>query len=696
MYYRKDKIEIGDFISFIKNMGNLEENVINFLIENKPALFSLINLDLKDFLYKPFELAKIYESMKSTILIVSNNQVEIDENLNYRKSIGLFYTPRYLVKFIVGNAILRIKNHIMDLLEKKKFTDAIEFLLDLKFSDIACGTGSFLIEIISVLRKIREIFVEKMDLSLKNERFEKYIKTENEFLKYIVENCIYGVDIEKNASILCSFNIISYCGLNIGDVEIYGKNIKVGDSLPGNIWGPKSSLSSGKEKFEEFHKEGIVWSDDFPAVFSRKNPGFDLIVINPPYGKVRLESFKGQNKNRIVTESERDKVILLSHFFRTSGFYSDSIYGVLNYYKLMVERAYKLLRKKGSLGFIVPNTLLNDLSTVKLRKHMFNNMSTRCIIEIPESAEFFDGITQSFCIFISFNEKETDILRIKRDVKSVDDLGNGGYTEIDMNFIREKFPDLLSIPNTNERGIKILQKIHSHPKLSDQDNIFNRRGEVDLTKFSELISTSKESKAHRRLIRGHNIEYYQLNDDIVSKPSFIDASKFKKMLGNSPKLIDMQNERIICKQIANQHKKKRIQFTRIEPNSILANSCNYISLRNGINNRLIRYLLGFLNSSLIEWRFRITSTNNHVNNYEIGEFPIIMLQNADPKSEVIDEISELTKKIEISKNQGEKIFHLSKIDRIIFNLFEFTTDEVKFLLNHINADEYYIKLVKSN
>jgi hypothetical protein len=104
-------------------------------------------------------------------------------------------------------------------------------------------------------------------------------------------------------------------------------------------------------------------------------------------------------------------------------------------------------------------------------------------------------------------------------------------------------------------------------------------------------------------------------------------------------------------------------------------------------------VLGFLNSSLIEWRFRITSTNNHVNNYEIGEFPLIMLQNTDPKSEVIDQISELTKKIEKAKNREEKIIYLSKIDEIIFKLFEFTNSEVKYLLNHINADENYIKLV---
>ena len=58
---------------------------------------------------------------------------------------------------------------------------------------------------------------------------------------------------------------------------------------------------------------------------------------------------------------------------------------------------------------------------------------------------------------------------------------------------------------------------------------------------------------------------------------------------------------------------------RCQKNDILGNSCNYITVPDALLNKV--YVL--LNSALLNWRFKITSTNNHINNYELGELPII-------------------------------------------------------------------------
>ena len=100
--------------------------------------------------------------------------------------------------------------------------------------------------------------------------------------------------------------------------------------------------------------------------------------MNPPYGKVRLESNKGHNLSREVKDHERNEMKNLSQFFRDSGQYPLSSNGLLNYYKLMVERAIGLSRKGGIVGFIVPNTLLCDWSTSKIRRSLFDEMDTAC------------------------------------------------------------------------------------------------------------------------------------------------------------------------------------------------------------------------------------------------------------------------------------------------------------------------------
>lgn len=45
-----------------------------------------------------------------------------------------------------------------------------------------------------------------------------------------------------------------------------------------------------------------------------------------------------------------------------------------------------------------------------------------------------------------------------------------------------------------------------------------------------------------------------------------------------------------------------------------------------------------LNSDLLNWRFKITSSNNHINNYELDELPIVDLDIIDLNEFSIDEI----------------------------------------------------------
>ena len=177
---------------------------------------------------------------------------------------------------------------------------------------------------------------------------------------------------------------------------------------------------------------------------------------------------------------------------------------------------------------------------------------------------------------------------------------------------------MLYVPITSDFGFKIFNKLHLKEKISDHKNIKNSRGEVDLTKFSKIISNNQKNK---RLIRGNNIERYRINENTLTKQSFIDEEKLREQLGESSKLQDIDRERIISKQVANQNLKKRLEFARVPPGTILGNSCNFIVINGNPDPVISDYLLGLLNSSLLEWRFRITSTNNHVNNYEIDDLP---------------------------------------------------------------------------
>ena len=112
-------------------------------------------------------------------------------------------------------------------------------------------------------------------------------------------------------------------------------------------------------------------------------------------------------------------------------------------------------------------------------------------------------------------------------------------------------------------------------------------------------------------------------------------------------------------------KKKRISFAVAPSNCVLGNSCNFISILSNDDDVDIYFLLGILNSSLIEWFFKLTSSNNHINNYEIDNFPIPI--NYTQK----DRLRNLVK--EFLSTNSEQL--LSEIDALVYEAYGITNCE---------------------
>jgi len=88
---------------------------------------------------------------------------------------------------------------------------------------------------------------------------------------------------------------------------------------------------------------------------------------------------------------------------------------------------------------------------------------------------------------------------------------------------------------------------------------------------------------------------------------------------------DFKKRRIICQQVCNSGVHKRLKFVYCEETDILGNSCNYISS----TPEILAKLMILLNSSILNWRFKVTSSNNHISNYELDELPLVDLEKVD-------------------------------------------------------------------
>lgn len=396
-----------------------------------------------------------------------------------------------------------------------------------------------------------------------------------------------------------------------------------------------------------------------PKIIFGVNNGFDVILTNPPYKLLKANGNK--YKNELNENEYAIDIKKLISFIKEKLIYRFN-QGTLNYYKIFLEEILENYTHSSSrVGAIIPITLLNDKQSELLRKRIINKYKLFKLYIIPEKNEFFPDISQSFCFFALDKSVPGDIIKINPQVISLRDFGNKGV-EVKISHI-EKISEMAPIVIENEIGWQILKKLNALPKLGTLNSIYNARGELDLTLDKNFITKEKTSLP---LLRGNNISEFS-----YTIGNYYADEKFISKLSEKQKYV--LKERIICQQISNIHLEKRLKFTKIPGNIVLGNSCNFLTFNESLfsNQVSLDYLLGVLNSLLLNWRFKITNSNNHISNYELAELPIVV-----PSAAKKREVEELVCAIK-EKSNKENIY---KLNMKVFHLYGLNNEEIDYIL----------------
>lgn len=494
-------------------------------------------------------------------------------------------------------------------------------LLNLKFYEPCSGTGIFIIAYIDeVLDRVGK---------LNPKLFQKFIDQ------------IYFSDIDAEAIDLLVKLLPLYVKSKYGvSIKLNSKNYFKGDVLFSN-------------------KNGEIKKINPKDIFQIKD-GFDVVLTNPPYKLLKANGNKYKDESDSNQHASDIKNIL--EFIRTNNTYKFN-QGTLNYYKIFLEEILENYTHESSkVGAIIPITLLNDKQSELLRKRIINKYKLYKIYIIPEKNEFFPDISQAFCFFALDKKEPGNIIRINPKVINQSDFSNEGV-EVNIDHI-EKISETAPIVIENEIGWRILKKLNKFPKLRSLSSICNARGELDLTLDKGFITNKKTSLP---LLRGNNISEFSYTTGEL----FTDEKFIKKTAEKSRYIL---KERIVCQQISNIHLEKRLKFTKIPENVVLGNSCNFLTFNESLfgNQEVsLDYLLGVLNSMLLNWRFKITNSNNHISNYELAELPIAIPSTAEKK-----EIESLVSLIK-STNDKKNVFDLNKK---VFELYGLNKEEINYVL----------------
>jgi Alw26I/Eco31I/Esp3I family type II restriction m6 adenine DNA methyltransferase len=374
----------------------------------------------------------------------------------------------------------------------------------------------------------------------------------------------------------------------------------------------------------------VSWRSWFPAVFEQV--GFGAAVMNPPYGQLKVnqstlprrdkDSKKARSIREKALEQARASAATTAAALRAHPDYRSAHGGVPDLPRFFIERALSLLREGGRLACIVPSTFLADHRSRAFRRHLLDDHNLRELNLVPEDARLFPDVNQPTCVMVVESGRRTSAVRVRRKVLAGADLRRRPDVSVSRRLIEAVDPDERRIPNCAPEDLAPLRQMHEHPSLADIDWIVNLRGELDLTIDAKYLKS--EAPGHR-LIRGDQIERYR--DDLPSeKKSWVDHAFLTDRISKR-KSAFLKRRRIVVRQCSYLRKPRRISAVLVEPGVVVANSCNFLAVGKGRGGKpdddgILHFLLGVLNSSILEWRFRATNSTNHVGNYELAALPI--------------------------------------------------------------------------
>lgn len=533
---------------------------------------------------------------------------------------------------------------------------------DLLWDDIKSVSKNFENEIDGMLRKSTGSYYTSLELTeiMMKEIIEQFSESErnNLYKKTLFEPCVgtgnfifaYLREVSKLGYSSTQYqellDNIYVCDINQEALVLYKKSLILFAKVYFDI-----DLSN--QYFEEHIGGGILFNvnEDSPKyvnlrdVFSEKvvQRGFDIVVTNPPYKNLKAEKSQystindyNKDKERYATISKMAKKVLT---------YSTD--GVLNLYKLFIEEIVERYTSLGGIvSLLIPASILSDKTCEKLRTNLLKQHQIVSIKVINEGNNYIDA-KQSLCSILIKKNLKTDTIQITKD-----------FCKNPTQVARVSLQDVIdkntgnSIFALNDQEYNILKQLRKFPVLKDFDFIINMRGELDLTTNKNWIS---KDKGKYKLIRGKNIKYYELSheglEEFVSEEFVNKINKKQYIYGN----------RIACQQVVNMKKERRVTFAFVESNYVLGNSCNFIAVKENDFDIDLYFLLGLFNSSIINWYFKLTSSNNHVNNYEIAYFPIPI------NTKYKNEIRTLTKKYIEGKN-GQILNDIEKLVHLAYNI----------------------------
>jgi len=591
-HFSKEKSQAEEPDTLTPNLAlddkTLKDIIAHLYYPESPYEFSVLPADILGSVYERF--------LGKTIRLTDGHQAKIEEKPEVRKAGGVYYTPSYIVDYIVQNTLGKLLTpeagqHI-------SLPDAAK----LKVVDPACGSGSFLIVAYQFLLDwYRDRYAESPDKSSKGKNATLYQAKGGEWRlttaekKRILLNNIHGVDIDAAAVEVTKLSLLlKVLEGETGEIAQrdflkererilpdLANNIKCGNSLIGPDFydQPEMDLLDDEARYRV---NVFDWKSSFSEVYQQG--GFDCVIGNPPYVVLSKEFLTAQE-------------IAYLNKYEVAQYKTDLFH-------LFIQQGATRLRKGGKLGFIIPSPWLTTQFTSKLREFLLSRTQVDELV-VFNHLVFTEANVFTMLLFATNDNPQVDSMtsvRLAKDVYSASGISDTISSLLPQQAWRQSENYVIEVRQHQPNGRFASKIISSFPPLS----------ELAIASLGcQAYNSSKHSKEEIKNRVFHSLE--KLGEEYLPElaGSDVDRYQFERKKGQwikyGPWLHDyrpmeiLTGPRVLIREIPGK-----------QPKAILACYvediyCHYKTILN-VNPKKggaisMKYMAGLLNSSLISFLY---------------------------------------------------------------------------------------------
>ncbi|KAF5051918.1 Type IIS restriction enzyme Eco57I [anaerobic digester metagenome] len=683
---------------------------------------------------QPEILGNVYEQFLGKVIrLTSGHRAKVEEKPEVKKAGGVYYTPQYIVDYIVENTVGKLC--------QGKTPNKVS---KLRILDPACGSGSFLLGAYKyLLQWHRDYYSNQKDKKrLKDKIYEG--KNGELFLtiqekKRILLNNIYGVDIDSQAVWVTKLSLLLKVleGENKDALEAQQKlfkeralpdldsNIKCGNSLIGSEIYSDMDLELTGEEIRLINP--FDWNHEFKDIML--DGRFDVIIGNPPYVDVKI---LGNDVKQILS----DNYLSASRRF--------------DLYVPFVEKGLKLLSDKGFLSYIMPSMFTRRDYGIDLRKTINDLGSIEHVVDFGTNQVFKKATNYVAIYFMGKSRQKKEIPVVRYDNNELNSLKLAKSLKDNNVSGVKRFQATYKIFDTEENWyllndieLSIFERLlGSFPPLKEMllygsEGIHSGKDQVFFLKTELAIKLDLESPPTYPLAKGKDIHRYQfvnefkhqviypydlINGTVLSekimKSDFPNTWKYlvnSRQLLKGRKYFDKSGKKwyeLWCPRDPILYTSQKLVGPEIAKKGEFTLSKDYLFINNKLKALILRentpekieYLLGLLNSSLLTFIHRIVAPPKNRGYFEVktGIMNKLPIRRIDFKKtsdviyheqmvKLVEQMLKLHKDNETTRTpQDRELIKRQidatdkQIDALVYELYGLTDEEIKIVEDNIN------------